>query len=86
MRLFFRAPIYLYRFGLGWLMSGRLLMLTHIGRKSGQPRYAVLEVARHDEPSGVFLVPAAFGRKSDWYRNILKTPEVVVNHRGSTWR
>jgi deazaflavin-dependent oxidoreductase (nitroreductase family) len=57
-------------------------MLTHIGRKSGQPRYAVLEVARHDEPSGALLVPAAFGRKADWYLNLLKNPEAVVNHRG----
>ena len=82
MRLVFRAPIYLYRFGLGWMMSKRLLMLTHTGRKSGQPRFAVLEVARHDQPSGTFFVPAAYGRKADWYRNLLKTPEVEVNHRG----
>ena len=81
-RLMFRAPIYVYRSGLGWLMSKRLLLLTHTGRKSGQRRYAVLEVARHDEPSGTLLVPAAYGRKADWYLNVLKTPEVVVNHRG----
>ena len=84
MRLFFRAPIYVYRAGLGWLMSKRLLMLTHTGRKSGQPRYAVLEVARHDHPSGTFFVPAAYGRKADWYLNLLKNPEVTVNHRGRT--
>jgi deazaflavin-dependent oxidoreductase (nitroreductase family) len=82
MRLVFRAPILVYRSGLGWLMGKRLLMLTHTGRKSGQLRYAVLEIARHDEPSGVLLVPAAYGRRADWYLNILKTPEVVVNCRG----
>jgi len=82
MRLIFRAPIFLYRLGLGGLMGKRLLMLTHIGRKSGRPRYAVLEVARHDSSTGTFLVPAAYGRKADWYLNLLKTPEVVVNHRG----
>ena len=82
MRLVFRAPIYLYRFGLGRLMSKRLLLLIHTGRKSRQPRYAVLEVARHDEPSGTFYVPAAYGRKADWYRNVLETPRVLVNHRG----
>lgn len=82
MRLVFRAPIYLYRFGFGRVMSKRLLMLTHVGRKSGQPRYAVLEVARWDKPAGTFFVPAAYGRKADWYRNLLETPEALVNHRG----
>ncbi len=82
MRLLFRAPIYFYRYGLGRLMSKRLLMLIHTGRKSGQPRYAVLEIVRHDQASGVFFVPAAFGEKADWYLNILETPEVMVNHRG----
>lgn len=83
MRLFFRAPIYVYRSGLGRLMSKRMVMLTHTGRNSGQPRYAVVEVARHDEPSGTYFVPAAYGRKADWYLNILTTPEVELNHRGN---
>lgn len=78
----FRAPIYLYRAGLGRLMSKRLLMLTHTGRVSGRPRHAVLEVARLDEPTGTFYVPAAYGQKADWYRNLLVTPQAEVNHRG----
>jgi deazaflavin-dependent oxidoreductase (nitroreductase family) len=63
-------------------MGERLLLLTHTGRKSSLPRYAVLEVARHDASTGTFLVPAAYGRKADWYLNLQETPEVVVNHRG----
>ncbi len=82
LRWFFRAPIYLYKAGLGRLMSKRLLMLTHTGRKSGQPRFAVLEVARHDAATGTFLVPAAYGRQADWYRNLLATPAARINHRG----
>jgi hypothetical protein len=27
-------------------------------------------------------VPAAYGRKSDWYRNLLVGPQAEVNHRG----
>lgn len=83
-RFFFRAPIYVYRAGLGWLMSKRLLMLIHMGRKSGAPRFAVLEVVRWDEEEGVFVVPAAWGEKADWYRNLIETPEAKVNHRGRT--
>ena len=43
--LAFRLPIGLYRLRLGWLLGDRLL-LTHIGRKSGLPRQAVIEVVR----------------------------------------
>ena len=82
MRLIFRAPIFLYRIGLGRLMGKRLLLLTHTGRKSGRPRYEVLEVARQDASTGTFLVPDAYGRKADWYLNLQQSPEVVVNHRG----
>ncbi|MFV1969697.1 MAG: nitroreductase family deazaflavin-dependent oxidoreductase [Acidimicrobiia bacterium] len=82
MRLIYRAPIYVYRAGLGRLMSKRLLLLTHTGRNSGEPRYAVLEVARYDEQNGAFFVPAAYGLKSDWYRNLRRTPEAKINHRG----
>ena len=46
-RLMFRLPIYLYKVGLGGLLGGRFLLLNHVGRKSGQPRQAVVEVVRH---------------------------------------
>jgi hypothetical protein len=29
-----RAPVYLYRWDLGWLFGHRLLLLTHIGRRT----------------------------------------------------
>ena len=31
-----RAPIPLFRAGLGWLFGGRFVMAEHIGRKSGK--------------------------------------------------
>ena len=39
-----RAPINLYRVGLGFLFGTRLLMLEHVGRRTGARRYVVLEV------------------------------------------
>lgn len=81
-RLAYRSPIWVYRIGLGRLMGDRLLMLTHIGRKSGEPRYAVLEVVRWDRDRDAFVVPAAYGSNADWYRNLSATPEAEVNHRG----
>jgi deazaflavin-dependent oxidoreductase (nitroreductase family) len=74
-----RLPIQLYRARLGWLMGKRFLMLTHTGRVSGLPRQVVLEVVRHDPATDSYVVASAWGEKSDWYRNICKTPAVVIN-------
>ncbi len=77
-RLLWRAPIWMYRLGLGGLMGGRFLLLNHTGRVSGRPRQNVLEVVDHDEASNTYTIAAGFGQKSDWYKNILKTPEVTI--------
>ena len=77
-RLMWRAPIWMYKLHLGWLMSGRFLLLHHTGRVSGQPRQNVLEVVGHDKASDVYRIAAGFGKGSDWYKNILKTPEVEI--------
>jgi len=77
-RLAFRAPNWLYRIGLGWLLGNRFLQLTHIGRKSGMRRRTVLEVVRYERATGTYNIAAGFGEQSDWYRNILKNPHVEV--------
>lgn len=77
-RLMFRAPIWFYRLGLGGLLDERFLLLNHIGRKSGLPRQTVLEVADYNSDTGAYLVASGFGRQSDWYRNILVTPNVTI--------
>lgn len=77
-RLAFRAPIYLYRAGLGWLLNGRFLLLNHIGRKSGKTRQAVLEVVEHDEATDTYYVASGYGRSSHWFQNIQANPEVTI--------
>jgi deazaflavin-dependent oxidoreductase (nitroreductase family) len=79
LRLGVRLPIWLYRARLGWLLGDRFLMLTHIGRKSGLPRHVVLEVVSHDKATNTYLIASGWGEKSDWFRNIQKTPQVVVH-------
>ncbi len=77
-RLFFRAPIWCYRLGCGWLLGKRFLLLTHTGRKSGLSRQTVLEVVDYDPDSGTYFVASGYGRQSNWYRNVLKTREVTI--------
>ncbi len=73
-----RLPIWLYRLHLGWLLRERFLLLTHIGRKSGLPRQAVLEVIHHDPQTRTWCVASGFGEKSQWFRNVMKTPQVSI--------
>jgi len=77
-RWFMRMPITFYRLGLGGLLSGRFLLLNHIGRKSGLPRQVVLEVVKHEPTSGIYTVASGFGPTSDWYRNLQSRPDVTI--------
>jgi deazaflavin-dependent oxidoreductase (nitroreductase family) len=77
-RLGWRAPIWFYRLGLGGLLGGRFVLLNHIGRRSGLPRQAVLEVVDHNKKTGVYVVASGFGEKSDWYQNVISRPEITI--------
>jgi deazaflavin-dependent oxidoreductase (nitroreductase family) len=77
-RTLVRAPIWLYRARLGFLMGHRMLLLEHIGRKTGARRYAVLEVVERpvrDE----YVIVSGFGERSQWYRNVRADPHVRVS-------
>ena len=77
-KFFFRAPLSLYRIGLGGLLGHRFLLLNHTGRKSGQPRQTVLEVVNHDKATDTYFIASGFGKKSDWYLNILAHPKTNI--------
>ena len=72
-----RAPIWLYRLHLGWVLGRRMLLLEHTGRTSGKRREVVLEV--FGEPAaGTFLVVSGFGDKAQWFRNVVAHDRVRV--------
>jgi deazaflavin-dependent oxidoreductase (nitroreductase family) len=73
-----RAPIWLYRLHLGFLMGQRMLLLEHIGRKSGARRHAVLEVVERPAPDE-YVIVSGFGERSQWYQNVIANPEVRVS-------
>lgn len=79
-RLIMRGPTTLYRARLGRLLTRRMLLLTHIGRKSGLQRRTVLEVVevRGAEP----VIVSGFGETADWFRNVRAHPEVTVDWAG----
>ena len=76
-----RGMVLLWRLGLGswadvWPHGfGRLLVIEHTGRKSG---------TRYRTPVNYTIVGedlycvAAFGKRTDWYRNLLTTPDAAV--------
>lgn len=76
-RRLMRAPIWIYKARAGALFGSRILLLEHIGRKSGAPRYAVLEVVDHPS-ADTYLIASGFGRKAQWFRNIQANPRVRV--------
>jgi deazaflavin-dependent oxidoreductase (nitroreductase family) len=79
------VPIYLYRLGLGRLLGHRFLLLTHRGRKSGLLRRTPLEVLLYDPRTRVSVVLSAWGKKSDWYRNIEASPALEVETGGERY-
>ncbi|RII17825.1 hypothetical protein DSC45_13055 [Streptomyces sp. YIM 130001] len=73
-----RAPIHLYHWRLGALLGHRVLLLTHTGRTSGRPREVCLEVAGRDPSTGAYLLASGLGPTSQWYRNVVATPDVTI--------
>lgn len=73
-----RAPIWLYRAGFGFLLGPRMLMLEHIGRKSGATRYVVLEVVERLGPDS-YVIVSGFGAQAQWYRNVIAEPQVRIS-------
>ncbi|KZS59179.1 nitroreductase [Mycobacterium kansasii] len=76
-RRLMRAPAWIYHARAGALFGSRILMLEHIGRKSGTRRNAELEVVDHPDPH-TYVVASGFGRKAQWFRNIETNPHVRV--------
>jgi deazaflavin-dependent oxidoreductase (nitroreductase family) len=75
---FMRMPLRAYRHDAGWLLGETFIEFTHIGRKTGQPHEAVAMVLRHDDATHEFVICAAWGPSTDWYRNLQAGPAKVA--------
>lgn len=80
-RLVNPGMVWLWRLGLGaWCnawptLGGRILVLTHTGRKTGLRRQTPINYAI---VNGEIYGLAGFGEASDWYRNVKANPHVEL--------
>lgn len=80
-KYFNRFMLALWRLGLGrWVnawpsVGGRIMVITHTGRKSRSQRRTPVNYAIVDDD---VYCTAGFGQVSDWYRNIIANPSVEV--------
>ena len=74
---FFMVPM--FRLGLGPFMgnplSGYIMVIRTVGRKSGKIRYAPVNYVIH---KGDIYCLAGFGHTSDWYRNVSANPQIEL--------
>lgn len=84
LRIAFRAPAWLYRMRLGWLLGHRFVYLAHLGRRSGLRRETVVEAVGLDDAE-VFVV-SGYGERADWYRNLRAAPALEIRLGGHRYR
>ena len=74
-RLVWRAPMVLWRLGLGPIVGRLFMIITTSGRKSGLPRSTMVE---YHSLNGRKYVASGFGDVSQWYKNIQANPFVTI--------
>jgi deazaflavin-dependent oxidoreductase (nitroreductase family) len=75
-RRLLRLPTFFYRARLGWIFGRRLVLVHHVGRRTGRRHEVVLEVV--DRSGGAVTVASGFGPRADWYRNLLAAPRTTM--------
>ncbi len=79
----FKAPIVLWRLGLGPLIGHQFMIMTTTGRVSGQPRRTAIEYHVH---RGRKYALAGWGKRSQWYKNALADPRMTIQTADGTER
>ena len=74
----FRLPLPLYRAGWGWLLGHVFLVLTHAGRRTGQPHDTAAMVLAEDRAPEEVVICSVWGPGTDWVRNLRANPPLLV--------
>jgi deazaflavin-dependent oxidoreductase (nitroreductase family) len=80
-----RAPNPIYAAHAGRLLGHRFLQLPHRGRRPGQSHATVLEVLWWDRHTHEAVVMSGWGRKANWYRNVLASGTANVTIGAERW-
>lgn len=83
--LVFRLPLPLYRAGWGWLLGRVFLVLTHVGRRTGQPHDTAAMVPAEDRTTGEVVICSVWGPRTDWVRNLRAQPALMVRIGGQSY-
>lgn len=81
-KVFNHFMLLMWRLGWGpWVnyfprVTGRIMVITHTGRKTGKQRRTPVNYAIVD--GDLYCTAAGFGSGSDWYRNIMSNPQVEI--------
>lgn len=87
-RSFNRFMLMLWHLGLGPMLNswpavgGRIMVIAHMGRVSGKRRETPVNFAPDGE---AVLCLSGFGRRSDWYQNLMADPRVEVRLPRARW-
>lgn len=80
-----QLPALLYRLRLGFLLGGRVILISHTGRRSGNVFRSAVEVLEHDKKSREYIVCSGTGRNTDWYLNLVEGGPAEVQLGSRRW-
>jgi deazaflavin-dependent oxidoreductase (nitroreductase family) len=83
-KFLFRIPILLDIVGLNRLIPEWILLLTTTGRRSGKQIITPVEYLFHQE-DGTYWIMSGWRGNTDWYKNILRRPEVSFKVNGKIY-
>jgi deazaflavin-dependent oxidoreductase (nitroreductase family) len=87
---FLRMPGALDRKGTRWMLQllspAPVIVLVHRGRRSGRLYKTPLELLVDSRERGELVVSPMWGKRADWYRNVVAGGLVEVHVRDERWR
>ena len=79
-------PKLIFNLRLSRLYGARFALVTHRGRKSGQPRTVIVETADGSLESGRLVYIVAYGKRAQWYKNLKAAPAVSLEIAGRVYK
>ena len=82
----FRAPLFFYRYNMGFVFGERFIHLKHWGRNSGDLKETVIEVIDQDIANRKVFSASGFGEKAQWFKNISANSSVSITLKSTEYK